>query len=29
MDEEDLVYPQDRSERYIIIEISIFEGRSI
>jgi phenylpyruvate tautomerase PptA (4-oxalocrotonate tautomerase family) len=29
MDEEDFVYPQDRSERSIIIEISIFEGRSI
>jgi phenylpyruvate tautomerase PptA (4-oxalocrotonate tautomerase family) len=29
MDEEDFVYPQDRSERYIIIEIRIFEGRSI
>jgi phenylpyruvate tautomerase PptA (4-oxalocrotonate tautomerase family) len=29
LDEEDFIYPQDRSERYIIIEISIFEGRSI
>jgi hypothetical protein len=29
LDEEDFIYPRDRSERYIIIEISIFEGRSI
>ena len=29
LDDEDFIYPQDRSERYIIIEISIFEGRSI
>lgn len=29
LDEEDFIYPQDRSERYLIIEISIFEGRSI
>jgi len=29
LDEEDFIYPKDRSERYIIIEISIFEGRSI
>ena len=29
LDEEDFIYPQDRSECYIIIEISIFEGRSI
>lgn len=25
----DFIYPDDRSEKYIIIEISIFEGRSI
>lgn len=25
---EDFIYPDDRSENYIIIEISIFEGRS-
>ena len=25
----DFLYPADRSERYIIIEISIFEGRSV
>src|ERR1700676_2417732 len=29
LDEEDFIYPQDRSKRYLIIEISIFEGRSI
>jgi phenylpyruvate tautomerase PptA (4-oxalocrotonate tautomerase family) len=29
LDEEDFIYPPDRSEHYIIIEISIFEGRSI
>ena len=29
LDEEDFIYPKDRSECYIIIEISIFEGRSI
>jgi len=29
LDDEDFIHPQDRSERYIIIEISIFEGRSI
>ena len=26
---EDFIYPQDRSQKYTIIEISIFEGRSI
>jgi phenylpyruvate tautomerase PptA (4-oxalocrotonate tautomerase family) len=26
---EDFIYPADRSDRYIIIEISLFEGRSI
>ncbi|MFO7166781.1 MAG: tautomerase family protein [Chloroflexota bacterium] len=26
---EDFVYPDDRSERYTIIEISMFEGRSV
>lgn len=29
LDREDFFYPSDRSERYIILEISIFEGRSI
>lgn len=28
LDKEDFIFPQDRSEHYIIIEISIFEGRS-
>ncbi|WP_234730208.1 tautomerase family protein [Acidocella facilis] len=26
---EDFIYPSDRSDRYIVIEISVFEGRSI
>jgi phenylpyruvate tautomerase PptA (4-oxalocrotonate tautomerase family) len=26
---EDFIYPSDRSERYTIIEISLFEGRSV
>ena len=26
---EDFVYPRDRSERYTVIEISVFEGRSV
>ncbi len=29
LDEGDFIYPSDRSDRYIIIEISLFEGRSI
>lgn len=29
LSEENFIYPSDRSERYIIIEISIFEGRSV
>jgi phenylpyruvate tautomerase PptA (4-oxalocrotonate tautomerase family) len=29
MDEVDFIYPSDRSDRYTIIEFSIFEGRSI
>ena len=29
LSEENFIYPADRSERYIIIEISIFEGRSV
>lgn len=29
MNEEDFIYPKDRSEKYLIIEISIFEGRSV
>nr|WP_297461503.1 tautomerase family protein [uncultured Halomonas sp.] len=28
LDAEDFIYPADRSERYTIIEISCFEGRS-
>jgi phenylpyruvate tautomerase PptA (4-oxalocrotonate tautomerase family) len=26
---EDFIYPPDRSDRYIILEISLFEGRSV
>ncbi len=29
LDEADFIYPSDRSDRYVIIEISIFEGRSV
>jgi phenylpyruvate tautomerase PptA (4-oxalocrotonate tautomerase family) len=29
LDQGDFVHPADRSERYIIIEISLFEGRSV
>jgi phenylpyruvate tautomerase PptA (4-oxalocrotonate tautomerase family) len=29
LDEADFIYPADRSKRYTIIEISIFEGRSV
>lgn len=29
LDAEDFIYPDDRSERYLIIEISLFEGRSV
>lgn len=29
LDESDFVYPAGRSERYTIIEISMFEGRSV
>lgn len=29
LDEEDFVFPSGRSERYTIIEISMFEGRSV
>lgn len=29
MDEGDFIYPADRSERYTIIEVSMFEGRSV
>jgi hypothetical protein len=29
LDEPDFIYPSDRSDRYTIIEISIFEGRSV
>lgn len=28
MERDDFIYPDDRSERYTIIEISMFEGRS-
>jgi phenylpyruvate tautomerase PptA (4-oxalocrotonate tautomerase family) len=28
LDPEDFVFPHDRSERYTIVEISVFEGRS-
>ncbi|MBP2000679.1 phenylpyruvate tautomerase PptA (4-oxalocrotonate tautomerase family) [Paenibacillus shirakamiensis] len=28
MNSQDFIYPSDRSERYIIVEISMFEGRS-
>ncbi len=29
LEQDDFVYPSDRSEKYIIIEISMFEGRSV
>jgi phenylpyruvate tautomerase PptA (4-oxalocrotonate tautomerase family) len=29
LDEEDFTYPPDRSDQYTIIELSIFEGRSV
>jgi phenylpyruvate tautomerase PptA (4-oxalocrotonate tautomerase family) len=29
LDDADFVFPSDRSERYTIIEISLFEGRSV
>jgi phenylpyruvate tautomerase PptA (4-oxalocrotonate tautomerase family) len=29
MDREDFIYPADRSEKYTVIEISMFEGRSV
>ena len=29
LDPEDFIYPDDRSEHYLIIEISLFEGRSV
>ena len=29
LDTGDFIYPSDRSEKYIIIEISMFEGRSV
>ena len=28
LDQEDFIFPEDRSERYTVIEISMFEGRS-
>jgi phenylpyruvate tautomerase PptA (4-oxalocrotonate tautomerase family) len=29
LDPEDFVHPDDRSERYTVVEISVFEGRSV
>lgn len=29
MDREDFLFPDDRTDRYVIIEISLFEGRSV
>jgi phenylpyruvate tautomerase PptA (4-oxalocrotonate tautomerase family) len=29
MAKEDFIYPDDRTEKYIVIEISMFEGRSV
>ena len=29
LDEDDFLFPSDRSKRYLILEISMFEGRSI
>jgi len=29
LDKSDFIYPADRSERYVVIEISMFEGRSV
>lgn len=29
MDQKDFIFPEDRSEHYLIIELSIFEGRSV
>jgi phenylpyruvate tautomerase PptA (4-oxalocrotonate tautomerase family) len=29
LDEADFIHPRDRSDRYTIIELSIFEGRSV
>ena len=29
LDRSDFIHPADRSERYIIIEVSMFEGRSV
>ena len=29
LEQDDFIYPDDRSDSYIIIEISMFEGRSI
>lgn len=28
LEKDDFIYPNDRSEKYLIIEISLFEGRS-
>ena len=28
LDDADFIYPRDRSDRYVIIELSVFEGRS-
>ena len=29
LDSDDFIYPSDRTERYTILEISMFEGRSV
>jgi len=29
LDRSDFIYPVDRSERYVIVEVSMFEGRSV
>jgi len=29
LDSEDFIYPADRSQKYLIVEISLFEGRSV
>lgn len=29
LDDADFLFPEDRSERYLIVEVSLFEGRSL
>ncbi|MBW4650631.1 MAG: tautomerase family protein [Kastovskya adunca ATA6-11-RM4] len=29
LEKEDFIYPPDRSEKYVIIEVSMFEGRTV